>query len=362
MSALPDLAVISVTTVNYLHRARALMQGVARHLPEARRVVYCVDSPVDNRDVGTEDFALVDAATLALPRFRQLAFALNATGLCCALKPHAALHALATGARRVIYLDNDIQLFRRPTEMLAALERHHFILTPHLLGPLPPGAQPDATVVLAFGVFNAGMFATTDDADSRAFLEWWGARTFDPASMRPESGYDQIWLNFAPAFLAPAGILRDEGYNVAAWNLASRPLTLTGEGFRVGPVPLTTFHFSWFDEADPSRLVSPKAQCNYRSGSPEAALLKAYADTLVACGSAQYRNRPYGFSTFSDGRPISPEQRRIFAAEFWNAIPTDADPFDPTFTTPRFRGRDSLYRYHEFWVRAARALRRALHH
>src|SRR6185369_14369168 len=176
-----DLAVISITTVNYLHRARALMQSIAQYLPHARRMVCCADSPVGIVDPPAENFEVIDAANLALPRFRQLAFALNATGLCCALKPHLTLHAFATGARRVLYLDNDIQLFRRPDEILAALEKSDLVLTPHLLAPLPAGAVPDEATVVAYGTFNAGIFATQSTADSISFLQWWGQRTLDPS-------------------------------------------------------------------------------------------------------------------------------------------------------------------------------------
>lgn len=355
-----DLAVVSVTTVNFLHRARALMRDVSRFLPEARRLVCCADSPAGIVDSRLEPFELVNAAELALPRYRHLAFALNATGLCCALKPHIALHAFATGARRVIYLDNDIQLFRRPDEMLVLLANNNLVITPHLLGPVPPGTEPCERTVLSFGIFNAGMFAVTADLDSTTFLRWWGARTLEPDSMQPATGYDQIWLNYAPAFLAHLSVLRDEGYNVAAWNIASRPLSRESEGYRAGAAPLTAFHFSSFDESNPSRLFSPHVRCNHRPGHVEAALAEGYANALNAAGAAQWRSRAYGFGTFRDGRPISAIQRHLFATSCWNKTAPEEDPFEPGFTTGQFRGWRSLHRHHEFSARAVRTLRRAL--
>ena len=335
------------------------MHDVARLLPEAQRIVACVDSLSGFADPAKESFTVIDAADLGLPRFHQLAFALNATGLCCAIKPFLALHAFArVGARHVLYLDNDIRLLRHPEEMLALLKTNDLVLTPHLLAPLPTGAVPDERTILGYGTFNAGMFAVRATESAQVFLRWWGSRTAEPMHMKQATGYDQVWLNLASTIASQTAIVRDVGYNVASWNLASRPLTLDGAEFRAGEAPLTTFHFSGFDETRPHQLVAPDIQCNVAPSRAWEKLAHDFTASLIANGAAECRRWSYGFARFSDGRPITLLQRQYFAEKLWSETPADADPFNPAFTTVRSTGTRSLYRYHEISARASRYLRR----
>jgi hypothetical protein len=355
-----DLAVITVTTRHYLHRARVTLSAAAVQLPGARLIAYISDPIEGHFNALIEPFTVVESVKLGVPRFRHLAFALDPTALCCALKPHALAHALRAGLRRVLYLDNDILLHSRPAALLAALETHELVLTPHLLAPPPPGAEPDEAVIRHYGAFNAGMLGVRAGPVAEAFLAWWGNVLSHPARLNRETGYDQSWLDFVPSYWPETKILRDPGTNVGPWNLASRPIAAaTNETLLVGTVPLVAFHFSGFDETNPARVFSPGIPCNAPRSPKLVALAEDYARRLAAAGAATCKAWGYGFATFADGRPISATQRRHFAERLWEETPAEGNPFDPAFSTASSSGLRSLHRYHEPAARAARALRRA---
>jgi len=332
LSPASELIAVSVTTRNYLHRTRVLMAGVARHLPSARRVVCLVDYGATAPSAEPQDFEIIDAATMGVPRFRQLAFALEPVAFCCALKPYLLSYAFERlGAKQVVYLDNDLRLYRPPDELIAALADCDLLLTPHLLEPLPSEANPSEDLILGYGTFNAGLIGATDTADTLAFLRWWGQRMATPRNLGVHPGYDQKWLEYAPSFLPRLGVLRHAGYNVASWNLASRPPTIAGDGLRIAGAPLTVFHFSSFDEAQPAQLIRSGLTCNYSPAPVIVALAEDYGRALEAAGAAACMDLGYGFSAFTDGRPISIEQRSYFRDRMWELAAPDADPFDPAF-------------------------------
>ena len=127
---------------------------------------------------------------------------------------------------RVIYIDNDIGLYNQPQKMLEQLKWHSFVLTPHLLSPLPlnQGDCQNELSLISFGTFNAGMFGTTKSSESISFLKWWGNWVLDPRHMIISYGYDQVWLNYVPVYCPNFFILREKNYNVAYWNLIEREL------------------------------------------------------------------------------------------------------------------------------------------
>ena len=138
-----NIVVVSVTTRNYIYRARVFFDSVAAFLPEAQRIVCCVDEVGRDLDFSKDSFEIVDAASLGILRYEQLALALTPTALCCLLKPYAVQFALQDSAiSKVIYIDNDMALFRDPTEILSGLEAASCVLTPHHLYPLPTASIP----------------------------------------------------------------------------------------------------------------------------------------------------------------------------------------------------------------------------
>ena len=68
------LVVFTVIARNYLAHARVLMNSVARHAPDALRLVILVDSSDGHFDPEEESFETISSATLPIPQSRWFHF------------------------------------------------------------------------------------------------------------------------------------------------------------------------------------------------------------------------------------------------------------------------------------------------
>ena len=325
-----DVAVVTVTTRNYLHRVRVLFDAVAELMPGAKRIVCCVDELSGCLDAQGENYELLEARDLGLPRYDQLMLAFNPTAACCALKPHVVLHALECDhIQRVLYLDNDVGLYQKPEEMLELLLRHSFVITPHNFAPFPKDIALDESMHVKHGIYNAGIFGVSKVSEAITFLKWWSNWMLDPRHVNRTWSYDQTWLNYVPAYCQSASILRDPGYNVAYWNLAERDLHRVDGSFFCGDHFLVAFHFASFDEAEPNRLM-PKALSRYffdedNYGNEATRLLCVEtAELWKDHGRNQCMEWDYQYRTWSDGVDVR-DSERLFVQNKWDIIPPDID-------------------------------------
>ena len=209
-----NTTIVSVTTRNYLYRARVSFDSVAEFLPGTKRILCCVDEVGQGSDIIKDSFEIVQAASLGIPRYEQLALALNPTALCCLLKPFIAKHSFECNSiQKIIYIDNDIGLYRRPVELLNLLDTKSIVLTPHHLRSLPANSIPNEENLFRFGLCNAGNFGVSRQTESIEFLNWWANWMLEPRRLHVHTGYDQVWLNYALAHCPSHAVLRDPTYN-----------------------------------------------------------------------------------------------------------------------------------------------------
>jgi hypothetical protein len=325
------LSIVSVATRNYLYRAQALFESIAEHFPEAKRIVCCADYCDFPASTSERSFEIVAASELGIPRYRQIAFALNPTALCCFLKPYAVQFALQNDSiSRVIYIDNDMALFRCPSDLLKALETSSCVFTPHHLHPLKIGAIPDEQVLHTFGIFNAGILGFRRCEETLSFLNWWADWMGNPRRFHFQSGYDQVWLNYAAVYCPNHAILRDPTYNVAFWNLSERDLWLEGKEFYCGSKKLTTFHFSNFSEAHPESLVWPPNVSNYTRNDATEKIAADIVSKWEKCGKNESLALGYGYAKWPDGSEVTLQERQALCFQ-WDELPMDVDPWRSDF-------------------------------
>ncbi len=162
---------------------------------------------------------------------------------------------------------------------------------------------------LLHGVYNLGFLGVHNNAEGRRFASWWRERLqffcFESAS---DGIYtDQRWCDLVPAFFEGVGIVRDPGYNVASWNISSRPITFDSEGtLHAGGALLRFYHFTKISDVG-------EAMIERYSGSSTAifeivrwyqASLKKFEDPRLS--------KYWAYSTYSDGTPIKYEHREIY--------------------------------------------------
>jgi GT2 family glycosyltransferase len=310
-------AACAIISGNYLSDGRVLARSYLEHHPGARFYLLVVDQLPSDAGVGSGIY-IIRPDELELPHLRELAFKYNPTELCCALKP--ILLTLLTEKYhedQVIYFDADILVMRPLDRLIERLRDADIVLTPHLLDPIPmDGLRPSEQDLLIAGAHNLGFIAVRNTDSTRSFLHWWESRLRDGCFIDVSQGLmmDQRWVDLVPS-LFPTTLIRDETYNVAYWNIHSRRIRRNGETFLVNDrAPLSFFHFSGFDPAQPT--VFSKHQNRTRieneTGLPD--LLRLYVELQLKNGFKLCRSWKYGYGYFDNGVAITAPMRRAYRA------------------------------------------------
>jgi len=320
-------AVCSVISPNYRAAARVLMSSVRTHEPEWDRFVLVVGG--ETTSSGDEPFEAMAIDAIGLPELADFTFRYTLLELDTAVKPWLIAHLFARGYDQVVYLDPDIVVYSRLAE-LDGVGQPFITLTPHLTTPVESDGYARERGILIAGAWNLGFIAVTRDPQLDAFLTWWKRRLERECVVEPEQGLfcDQKWIDLVPGLFDRVLPLRHDGYNVAYWNLAQRPVTRDGAGaFVVNGQPLRFFHFSGFDPSLPS-VVSRHDTSQHVAASGDAAqLFDGYAAALKAAGSESFRHARYFYGTFNDGSPISAPVRVAYRRSPHLQREAGGDPF-----------------------------------
>lgn len=316
-------------TANYLPKARVLAHSIKRLSPQLRFHLLLNDDPPEGFALAEEPFdTLIGLADLGLAEQRQWLFGHSVVELCTAVKGFGFQYILDRHhAAKVFYFDPDIVVFGRLDELVARLDRHSAILTPHQCVPEQAlGAIADNEMgSLVHGVFNLGFLGVRAGGEGRRLIDWWAERLrlFCHDDKARGLFTDQRWMDLAPCFFPDLGILRDPGFNVATWNLTHR--TATGslaEGVRINGEPLGFYHFSGFDSGAQELMLN-----KYGGASPVLAELRAwYLDECARHGQAELGDRIARYARFADGTAITTRQRVLYRnrGDLRTAFP---DPF-----------------------------------
>jgi hypothetical protein len=281
--------------------------------------MYCVIVDIDisyAKKLGSE-FEAIPLAKLTLPLGDQFLFQYSILELNTAVKPWAIEYLLARGHELVIYVDPDIYFYAPMTDaeslLLAGTD---ILLTPHLLAPMTDSNTPSELDIRRAGAYNLGFCAVRESANTRSFLSWWQYKLQKNCVIDLENGIfvDQGWIDLVPGLFGNVGILRNEGYNVAYWNLAQRPITRDERGiYKAGAAPLIFFHFSGLNPSDPQSFSKYQNRFTLSTLSPAVAeLVEDYVKAVLRNGAIEYSPLEYGFGRFASGDQIPDEVRRVY--------------------------------------------------
>ena len=317
------LTFVSVCTADRLRGLAAVVESVHEFHPGARFMAWCL-GPAWRGGLRGVEVRSVDE--LRIHDWNRFAFQYTALELCCAIKPHALLHALGeAGGTPCVYLDTDVLVYSALDELTDLLQDAAIVLVPHLTAP--PANPSRAVDVVKHGVYNGGILAVRASESARAFLCWWRERTRRDCIADADGHLfvDQYWLTLVPGLFDGVGILRHPGYNVGYWNISERPLAHHASNqWQAGGEPLRVFHFSGFDAGDPLRL-SRYSDDTAAAGSDLGVLLSGYAARLGRWAAADPPAYIYG--TLADGTPIDPRWRELIRVNH-PSFRGVANPFD----------------------------------
>jgi glycosyltransferase involved in cell wall biosynthesis len=330
------MQICTIVARNYLAAARVLAGSFLAHNPGGVCWALIVDDLEQEVDGADEPFTVVRPAELGIERWHQMVAGYSVLELSTAVKPWLLRHLLhEQGTDRVAYLDPDIQVFSSLQDVDDLLTEHAVVVTPHLTDPMPrDDRSPAETDILVSGSFNLGFagFAAGEQVD--ALLDWWAERLATDCLVAPERGFfvDQRWMDLAPGLIPSLHVLRDPGYNVAYWNLATRDVRREEDGYTVNGAPLRFFHFSGYDPARPAELSKHQNRISLRDRPLLAELCDGYARALAEAGHEQSRTRPYAFGSLSDGTRLDAAARSVYRAAAAAGELDSLDVFSPPGT------------------------------
>lgn len=306
------IACYTSASFNYLDRVRVLFETVREFHPEWETWFCLIDEEPQGFvfDPGREEIdRVVRLHDLPIAEPLAWAFEHDIVELCTAVKGPCLDLMLKEGIDKVVYLDPDTVLFGRLDEVLALLDQHSAVLTPHQINPdTSRRAIWDNEIgSLKYGIYNLGFVAVRNTAPGRAFAAWWRDRLLDFCFDDPANGLftDQKWCNHAPVFFPELATLRHKGYNVASWNLSQRPIDISPEGeITAGGDPLKFFHFTKVTHVGQSMLE------RYAGGRLEVfELMEWYKRRLAAHAVQGLPEGWWHYGIYENGRKITKEDR-----------------------------------------------------
>jgi GT2 family glycosyltransferase/glycosyltransferase involved in cell wall biosynthesis len=304
------------TVINraWVAHARALAESLRAHQPDARMSVLVVDSIDGFIDPAQEPFEVLDPKDLAIDDFEAMTVRYGVAELCTALKPWVMRHVLAQG-ETAVHLDCDMRVYAPFDGLAEALVDHPFLLTPHLLTPLPEdGREPSELAILLAGSFNTGFMAARPSPESETLLGWWSQRLRTGSRLDAARGlvFEQRWADLLPGLFEAVGIWRDPGVNFGYWRAATSRLERGGEHILVDGHPLRSVHFTGFDPRQPERLSKYDNRTALDREPLLAELCVEFAERLDAHGHAETSRWPYGFARTASGAPLTSELRELW--------------------------------------------------
>ena len=306
----------TIIAKNYLAFARVLARSHAEHHPGSRLFVLVIDEVEGYVDPAEEPFELVRVPQIGIDHYDRMAALYTVLELSTAVKPWLMRHLLhERGLERVVYLDPDIRIYEPLTEVDDLLRENQLVVTPHATDPMPrDGRKPSESDILTAGVYNLGFIGMSRGAETDLVLDWWSERLERDCVLDPERGFfvDQRWIDFAPGLVESFHVLRDPGYNVAYWNLATRDLRMVEGRVEVNGRPLRFFHFSGFKPDRTDRLSTHQDRIQIHAGSPLERLCKGYADELLEAGYEETIVWPYGYRELPGGLELDSKVRRVY--------------------------------------------------
>lgn len=133
-----------------------------------------------------------------------------------ALKP-GFVRSLLEKMAMVTFCDCDLFFYNDPAEVLEYASDKAITVSPHWR-TINSVSTDEIQYNFRHGLYNGGFFIATQAGNK--ILEWWAERCCVECSATSETTYvDQKYLDLVPLYFDDVGVIKNKGYNVAAWNL-----------------------------------------------------------------------------------------------------------------------------------------------
>jgi len=258
---------VAFTSVNsdYLGRALTLTRSVKKHDPSIYFVLLLVEPEInltseikkklldcDGGSAFDEILTLDDLDLSQNKEFKDY----TVVEMCTAVKGQAVLHLLARETSKfVTYLDPDLLFYDSLEQIRSEHSRGDVLLTPHL-NHVPYLDQvilnDEIAGVMRHGLFNLGFVSFTNTKSGRDVASWWADRLNISSRADYQNGLftDQKWWDLSQIYFQCTAIVRNDGWNMAAWNINERRLVSLSPPMLDSGDKLFFFHFSKYPSKD----------------------------------------------------------------------------------------------------------------
>lgn len=310
------VTIATITSLNYFAKTKSLIESLRRYHQELSIHVLLADydlkESIINNDYKGKNIYYCNPEVLKINELKEMAFKYNILEFNASLKPFF-IDYLLRDYEGVIYLDPDMVVYNKLTEVLAYMKQYSIIITPHVLSDCE---NADLLSYLEHGIYNLGFIAIRKDKNALKMLEWWKNKLIDFCICESQDKLfaDQKWIDFVPALFEGVYILREAGYNVAFWNLWERTIKYIDDKYYVNNERLVIYHFSNYNLKFPDYLVY-YGDKNYRcfpNSKELKGLYKRYYEKVLLMGYDYYSKIEYGFKYFDNGKVILDKYRKIY--------------------------------------------------
>lgn len=306
----------TIVARNYSAQARVLVRSFIATHPDIPFFTLIIDGDESDRLLnGVGTVVLTQDLGLSGALLNSMIAMYDVIELATALKPAMLMHLIRSGADAAAYFDPDIRIYDDVTDVFETAHRRGIFVTPHTVYPIPrDGLSLSELQIMRSGIYNLGFISV--GASAYRFLAWWHERMQVDAIVDVENSLftDQIWIDWVPA-LFDHEISRDQGLNVAYWNLHEREIRWHADHVHAGAARLRFFHFSGYDPARPWLLSThmgdrPRILLSEHRDLQD--LSDGYGAELIGFGHPELRKTPYRFDVLSNGLVMNREIRRFF--------------------------------------------------
>lgn len=310
---------------NYLPKAAVLATSLKKNNPKAKFICCLLEKDVKPFKEFEQYFdEIVLAKNLEIEDFNNFIFRHRIVEASTAVKPSLLKYLMKNfNEEKFIYLDPDIRVYGEFTLLEEKLDRKPIVLTPHLTNIC---SSFDSILVneingsYRYGIYNLGFIALKKCDEGLKLLDWWEERlNIACYSDILNKGIftDQKWMDLAPAYF-DVEILKDNGYNVAPWNLSERKVYESNNILKVNDTNLTFFHFSGLDSGANTKMLE-------KYGNELVIFLQQeYIKETYKFGQKEFSNSKWSYDYYIDGKKIEDKERLLL--RFFN------NKFDNPFT------------------------------
>lgn len=326
--------ICNVTTQSHIGQFLVFVDSILEHEPALSAYILVVDISQDEvhaLQTRAQEYldrkSTLQLEVLTLDQIygdssNALRFCYNAYELCVIAR--GGLHKWLmeeTSHENWLSLDGDMYCFGPLDSIFARFHEHDLVLSAHRSSPCKSGDED--LLVLLYGAYNGGLLGIRRGEVGRKFAGWFFERMLKyghvdnhlPHSLQPHQRLfffgDQTWLGLVPMYFDNVCILKDRGTNFGPWSLGPDESFIADDDgqVHVGSDRVSILHLSGWKPENPYR----QADYSTRNLSDNAFWQEFTARYLPALAKAQKEfHRPYKYSSYDDGAPVSAYQRRAY--------------------------------------------------